>query len=399
MPAKKTKKLSFPGLEFHHGKYRWRRMINGRRHTFNLQATSEGAAIAEAVMIRNNSHLYDLGSWEIEMEAYLKNGLASGKISSRNADNRRNALRLIKRKMAVDSPRMVTPSMVQRWLDSEIEAHPGSTTPGSYLQHLRAFFKHLLLIKKIPSDPLLGIEGPKIQKRLRDTFLPTEKVIELLASARASNNADLEWILALGLECGMRRGEIASARAEWFDLKAGTVTIPAVDVEVFKRKGREGRRRSATIPLSDPVLDLISRTGLRSPFVVNPTKGWGKAQYRYDFRKILKTVLKDHGCGHVTIHDLRRSFGSNRVSAGVSIEKVANWMGIDPETAWKHYARFIPADAEINRGAAIKTKPAEESKAAVEPAERLKRLKGLFDQGLITEEEFQTKRDEIIAAL
>jgi hypothetical protein len=58
------------------------------------------------------------------------------------------------------------------------------------------------------------------------------------------------------------------------------------------------------------------------------------------------------GHGHVTVHDMRRSFASNRVSAGVSNEKVANWLGDTIAVAWKNYSRFLPVDSDINLGAA-----------------------------------------------
>lgn len=78
----------------------------------------------------------------------------------------------------------------------------------------------------------------------------------------------------------------------------------------------------------------------------------GSWRYRYDFRKAYDTYMKPQGYGGVTAHDMRRSFASNRVSAGVSIEKVANWLGDTIQVAWKNYSRFLPVDRDINLGAA-----------------------------------------------
>jgi len=46
---------------------------------------------------------------------------------------------------------------------------------------------------------------------------------------------------------------------------------------------------------------------------------------------------------------MRRTFASLRVSAGVSIYKVAAWLGDRLATTEKHYAYLVPADEEIEK--------------------------------------------------
>ena len=184
-------------------------------------------------------------------------------------------------------------------------------------------------------------------------FLPAARVAELLEAARQREDAELELILLLACEAGLRHGEISAARADWVNLEAGTITVPAVERDgSWGRKGKTGRRRAVTVPMVPALVEWFTVHGIPSPFLLRPGKGWGKFLYRYEFRKKLRLFLVAHGHPEVTIHDLRRSFGSNRVNAGVSLEKVAHWMGIHPQTAWKHYARFMPADDEIRRGSA-----------------------------------------------
>lgn len=371
-------------------------MVDGRRHTFVLQATTLEGAVAEALMLRANPNIYELGAWAQEVEAYLADAVRRRKISVDTANTRRGSLMRLKEKLGVESPRSVTPLMMERWLEEVVAEHPGNSTASTYQTHAKAFFRFLKKAGKVHLDPTEALLSPPHQKVLREVFLPAEEVRALLTAARAKGDRDLEFILAMGFECGMRRSEIASAKPEWFDLKVGVVTVPVLD-DRFKRKGREGRRKSATIPLSTPFLEIIARHGLPSPFVVMPEKLWGDWIYRFDFRKRLKNFFLSHGHEELTIHDMRRSFASNRVSAGVSIEKVANWLGIDVKTAWERYSRFIPADEEINRGAAVKAEEKEVAPAGA--AERLKGLKELRESELITEVEYAAKRDEIIAGI
>ena len=329
-------------------------MVNGRRITVTLQADNEAAAILEVLTLQSNPATYDQGTWSVEVERYLAAAVSSGRFSPANASKRRYVLLAAARQMDIDSPRRVTPAIVRDWHDALREKFPRSTTPASYLSYLRGFLSDLCLQGRLHADPTREMVSPPRQDAVREVFLTSAEVARLyhLAESRPV----IQWILLLGCECGMRRSEIASCRPEWFDLLNGTVTIPATDLgsagSRFERKGQTGRRRSATIPLSRPVREMIDLHGLLHPYVIRPEIPWGKWRYRFEFRGVLRRFLKKHGHQDVTVHDLRRSFGSNRISAGVSLEKVANWMGIRRDTAWKHYARFIPADKEIDKGAA-----------------------------------------------
>jgi hypothetical protein len=121
--------------------------------------------------------------------------------------------------------------------------------------------------------------------------------------------------------------------------------------------------------------------------------------YRYEFRKKLRNFLKAEGFPDVTIHDLRRSFGSNRVSAGVSIEQVAKWMGIDPRTAWKHYARFVVKTGAIEIGSAATADVDAKSSKGKSAKERLAELKGLLEDGLISKKDFESKKAEVLGGI
>ena len=402
MSAKKARRKNvIPGLEPHGKKWRWVTMFQGKRHRFNLRAHTYEGAVAEVVELRTRPNLFELGAWEAEVTAYIAQGRLAKTISHRNGDNRKSALLLAGKALNATSPRAVTRPMVANWLAGEIARNPGTTTPATYLRHLKSFFQYLEKHGRIPYDPTAGISAPALSKNKRDVFIPADGVARLFDAAREKGDRDLEFILAMGFECGMRRSEIAACRPEWFDLKIGVVNIPILDGR-FERKGRAGEKRAATVPLSRRVLEIIDRHGRPSPFVIAPLKDWGKNRYRFEFGKRLRNFLSKYGYAHVTIHDLRRSFASNRVSAGVSIEKVANWMGIDPQTAWDNYARFIPADEEINRGSAFEEKEPEQPATPKPPTslkDRLAAVEELFSEGLITAEERAAKRASILEEL
>lgn len=378
-------------------------MRDGVRHSFNLVARSQDEAIVEVMELRKNPRLFELGEWNREVDSYIAQALLKGRFSEVNAENRRTALVAMGRQLGVVSPRSVTPAMVNGWLMGELGRLGRTVSVQNYFQHLRTFLRWLVVQGRLASDPTAGVEAPAVDKVLREVFVPFEQVGQLLANARGLGDRDLEWVLALGFECGFRRGEISACHSSWFDLRLGSVTVPVASRE-FSRKGEEGRRRSATIPLSEVMLEIIAHHGLGTGYVVAPQKETiGKNRYRFEFKKRLKGFMTARGLGNVTIHDMRRSFASNRVSAGVSIEKVANWMGIDVKTAWKHYARFIPADDEINRGSArvaIEDKgPVTQKPLRAGLRERLEAVRELLEAGLIRPEEAEEKRARILAEL
>ena len=92
---------------------------------------------------------------------------------------------------------------------------------------------------------------------------------------------------------------------------------------------------------------LRDEYGVQRPFMLAPTVKHGRYRYRYDFRKAFDALAKRCGLA-VTFHDLRRTFASLLVSKGVSLYKVAKWLGDELVTVQKHYGHLIPQDDEIN---------------------------------------------------
>lgn len=327
-------------------------MVDGRRVVVTFEADDEQAAIAQALELERRPELLEAGAWEQEVERCIVAQQAAGRLSESYARVRRNVLRKAGRDMGLEAPRELTEARARAWYEGEV-ARRGTRTANHYLAHLRVFARWLVEGRRLHVDPVAKVRPRARDERRREVFLTAAEVGGVVRSARELGDAELELIVLLACEAGLRHGEISAARADWVNLEAGTITVPAVERdETWRRKGRTGRRRAVTVPMVPALRAWFDEHGVPEPFLLRPEKGWGKFLYRYEFRKKLRRFLAKQGHPEVTIHDLRRSFGSNRVGAGVSLEKVAHWMGIHPHTAWKHYARFMPADEEIRRGAA-----------------------------------------------
>ena len=151
----------------------------------------------------------------------------------------------------------------------------------------------------------------------------------------------------VGFDAGLRRNEVSEAKVNWFDLRTGLLHV--CNNEDYVTKDRENR----TIPFTDRFAEFLKGylAGRDSnDYVLAPEKTVkGKNKYRYDVNKRVRSHF-DRLKVKCTFHDMRRSFASNRASAGVSIYKIANWLGDGVEVVSRSYGHLAPQDRTINLG-------------------------------------------------
>jgi integrase len=152
----------------------------------------------------------------------------------------------------------------------------------------------------------------------------------------------LRFVLFCGFHAGMRKEEVIEARPEWFDLASGHVHIGPTPTWIPKDRERR------SVPLSPSFRLFLAGYGLPSPYMLAPKVKRGRARYRYDFRRPFQAHLK--ACGvRCTFHDARRTFASLLVSAGVSIYKVAKYLGDGVGVVEKHYGHLQADNGELDR--------------------------------------------------
>jgi integrase len=116
--------------------------------------------------------------------------------------------------------------------------------------------------------------------------------------------------------------------------------------EGFILKDRENR----VIPLSKDFKEFLAgflRERDGDSYILRPGQERGASEYRYDFKRAIGSHFKRCGV-ECSIHDMRRSFASNLVSRGVSIYKVARWLGDGVPVVEKSYGHLAPADRDID---------------------------------------------------
>lgn len=271
-----------------------------------------------------------------EIERYLaakrKEGLADSTLKSR-----RYVLREFARETGAAMPRHIGGAGVRLWFEERMKRH--AHTAVSYLNQVRWWFGWMVEHGIVSRDPTCEIKVPKLKMRRRKIFLLPADARRLLDEC---DEPGLKFAIFCALHAGLRKLEIIEARPEWFDLDEGLIHIQAT--ASFQPKDRDNRTVPMTAELREWLRDVY---GLHQPFMLEPTVKHGKYRYRFDFRKAFDALVKRCGLA-VTFHDLRRTFASLLVSRGVSLYKVAKWLGDELVTVQAHYGHLIPQDDEIN---------------------------------------------------
>jgi len=297
-------------------------------------------AAARAIRQRAGSEMREImGSCETEVAAYMhhqrENGLARSTLQSRAF-----VIRAFIADTGAKTPNAITREACARWFERRraLNVH----TACAYLMIIRCWFEWLVKRGKLAVNPAAAVQPPArvVMRRRRRRFLMHADARRLIDTCQ---NPSLKFALYCALHAGMRKLEIIEASPSWFDLDAGLLHIQAT--ATFQPKDRDNR----TIPLTEEFCEWIKNEyGLRAPFMLAPEARHGKSRYRFDFRKAYEAHVKECALEDLTFHDLRRTFASLLVSKGISIYKVAKWLGDLVSVVENTYGHLIPQDEEIN---------------------------------------------------
>jgi integrase len=209
-------------------------------------------------------------------------------------------------------------------------------------------------------NPADKVKVPRHTKAVRRNFLPLRDAQRLIDSCV---DPELRFALYCSIHAGFRYGEIVMARPEWFDVENRLIHIQASGIW----QPKNGKNRP--IPMTDEFAAFLESYNMGGPFMIEPSKLKSKKhRYRFDFTRRFQRLTMQLGL-ECTVHDLRRTFCSLKVIAGVPILKVAKWAGHRVSVCEEHYAHLAPNDGQINVGLERRT-PAPEVMAPELPPHR-----------------------------
>lgn len=161
-------------------------------------------------------------------------------------------------------------------------------------------------------------------RRLR--YLSKEECQSLVSNCQGNTKA----IVITALNTGMRKGEILSLKWDNVDLKHGFILLDIT---------KNGERRE--IPINDTlrsVLQGITRR-LDIPYVFHDSI---TGKHYKDVKRSFNTALRRAGIRDFHFHDLRHTFASHLIMAGVDITTVKELLGHKTLTMTLRYAHLAP---------------------------------------------------------
>jgi len=177
------------------------------------------------------------------------------------------------------------------------------------------------ILKKIRNVKFL----PENNKRLR--YLSNEECSDLINAC----SHHLRPIVITAINTGMRKEEILSL--EWkkhIDLKNDFILLDVT---------KNGERRE--VPINQTLREALQSIVIKmnSPFVFNDSKG-----HRFgDVKKSFKSACQKAGISDFRFHDMRHTFASHLIMAGVDLVTVKNLLGHKSLSMTLRYAHLAPS--------------------------------------------------------
>jgi len=197
------------------------------------------------------------------------------------------------------------------------------TTIALEIRTLKSFFNHQIKYGLMEKNPTAGLKLPKVQKK-KIRFLSLDEVEALL---EAVDDPDYHDLFVTYLNTGARRIELLEISFTWKD----------VDIK-GKRIHLTGKGSSRYVPMNNVVLEILTRrkkSGIRVPFPMD---------YHYLYKKF-KQYAETAEIENVTLHDLRKTFGSMLIGKGVDIYRVSKLLGHSSVTVTEsHYVDILDRD-------------------------------------------------------
>lgn len=245
-----------------------------------------------------------------------------------------SAIELWKRELGNPQVIEMRQQRIQRFLVKHMEDNNLTTaTHNRHLAMLASMFNKGIQWRLVVDNPARGIK-PLRENGARLRFLDQDEIRRLLAAA----SERFRPILTVALHTGMRRGEIMHLQWSEVDLRNRVLRVC---------ESKSGKQR--TIPLDETLHGTLR--GLTSRFkkgLVFPSPVTGNPWT--DFRRQFRNATKKAQIDDFRFHDLRHTFASHLVMAGVDVKTVQELLGHASVVMTMKYSHLAP----IHRQRAIK---------------------------------------------
>jgi len=210
---------------------------------------------------------------------------------------------------------------IQRYKSERAKACTKATVNRD-LALLKHMFSSAVSWELLEKNPTAGIKLYREEQTVL-RVLTFDEETRLFAAAAPH----LRPIIAIALNTGMRRGELLSLKWEQVDLRRGIITVS---------KSKSGKVRD--IPINKPARQALFELHTRRSGPVFSFRGNPIASVTKSFN----TATRSAEIENFRFHDLRHTFATRLVEAGVDLPTVKELMGHSNITTTMRYAHPSP---------------------------------------------------------
>jgi integrase len=217
----------------------------------------------------------------------------------------------------------ITPFIIERYKQTRKAQGRSEVTINRELAFLKNLFTQAITWGKVTENPVKQVRLFR-EDNARTRFLTEEEEARLLAHS----NPHLKPLVITALHTGFRKSELLSLRWANVDFRH-----QLIKVEAAYTKTHEAR----SVPMTETLtatLKSLKMVGLSDSTVLV-----------FGYRNVTKTfarAVKRAGIGDFTFHDLRHTFASRLVMAGVDLATVKELMGHKHITMTLRYTHLAP---------------------------------------------------------
>lgn len=261
--------------------------------------------------------------------------------------------------------RRVSPAVVQAWVNNPAsDLSPRAVVKYHALLH--KIFKRAVIERVVPVNPCAHTELPKVVVKRRRIVTPHQ--FDLLVQSLDSRYVTLTL---LGIESGLRWGELIALRPVDIDFATSTIRVHRTLVEVSKNNSPTGERifekpypkdnEERHVQIERSTCSLIKRhmleRGVRAEDLLF-TSTRGTALSRNNFRtKTWLPALQVADLGHhVRFHDLRAAHASWLLAGGADLQVVKERLGHSQIATTQQYLGTLPDAGDKALAALRKTR-------------------------------------------
>jgi len=228
----------------------------------------------------------------------------------------------------------VTPGSIEDYMKERTKTVSKSTV-NRILSTLKSMYNYAIREKKAVENPVTEVKFFKVPKR-RLRFLEKEEICKLLATIdqliltnKHNQYTHLKPIVIVALHTGMRKGEILGLKWHDIDIKRGIIHL-------HNTKNGENREVPMNTLVQKTIIGVLKNPESQYIFCDKGGKPYG------DIKKSFFTALKNTGIINFRFHDLRHTFASQLVMAGVDLNTVRELLGHKSIETTLIYAHLSP---------------------------------------------------------